>query len=118
MNKKLRFMWMLLLTFVCSTIWAEKYDWKNEKEYTKVSFAATNDASETNVLTKGGITLTRSKGTWEAVSPEGGRTGWEFEPGTTITITGNDLVYIYMMFTGIQDEDPEPFAKVDIPNEY
>ena len=62
---------MLLLTFVCSTIWAEKYDWRNEKEYTKVSFAATNDASETNVLTKGGITLTRSKGTWEAVSPEG-----------------------------------------------
>ena len=118
MNKKLRFMWMLLLTFVCSTIWAEKYDWRNEKEYTKVSFAATNDASETNVLTKGGITLTRSKGTWEAVSPEGGRTGWEFEPGTTITITGNDLVYIYMMFTGIQDGDPEPFAIVDIPNEY
>ena len=80
MNKKLRFMWMLLLTFVCSTIWAEKYDWRNEKEYTKVSFAATNDASETNVLTKGGITLTRSKASWEAVSPEGGRTGWEFEP--------------------------------------
>lgn len=31
MNKKLRFMWMLLLTFVCSTIWAEKYDYnKND----------------------------------------------------------------------------------------
>lgn len=36
MNKKLRFMWMLLLTFVCSTIWAEKYDWRNEKEYTNL----------------------------------------------------------------------------------
>lgn len=52
MNKKLRFMWMLLLTFVCSTIWAEKYEYGNEKEYSKVSFAATTDASETNVLTK------------------------------------------------------------------
>lgn len=69
MNKKLRFMWMLLLTFVCSTIWAEKYEYGNEKKYSKVSFAATTDASETNVLTKGGITLTRSKGTWEAITP-------------------------------------------------
>ena len=118
MNKKLRFMWMLLLTFVCSTIWAEKYDWQNEKEYSKVSFAAGTDASETNVLTKGGITLTLSKGTWEAVSPEGGTTGWEFEPGTTITVTGNDIVYIYMMFTGIQIGDPEPFALIDLPGEY
>ena len=66
-------MWMLLLTFVCSTIWAEKYDWNKDSEYSKVSFAATTDASETNVLTKGGITLTRSKGTWEAITPEIGR---------------------------------------------
>lgn len=36
MNKKLRFMWMLLLTFVCSTIWAEKYEYGNEKKYSKV----------------------------------------------------------------------------------
>ena len=71
MNKKLRFMWMLLLTFVCSAIWAEKYDWNKNDEYSKVSFAATNDASETNVLTKGGITLTRSKGTWESITPDG-----------------------------------------------
>ena len=63
---------MLLLTFVCSTIWAEKYEWQNEKDYSKVSLAAGTDARETNVLTKGGITLTLSKGTWEAVSPEGG----------------------------------------------
>lgn len=118
MNKKLRFMWMLLLTLVCSTIWAEKYDPQNEKEYSKVSFAAGTDASETNVLTKGGITLTLSKGTWEAVSPEGGTTGWEFEPGTTITVTGNDIVFIYMMFTGIQIGDPEPFALIDLPGEY
>lgn len=48
MNKKLRFMWMLLLTFVCSAIWAEKYDYRNENEYSKVSFAAGTDASETN----------------------------------------------------------------------
>lgn len=41
MNKKLRFMWMLLLTFVCSTIWAEKYDYNKNDEYSKVSFAAT-----------------------------------------------------------------------------
>ena len=118
MNKKLRFMWMLLLTFVCSAIWAEKYDYRNENEYSKVSFAAGTDASETNVLTKGGITLTLSKGTWEAVSPEGGTTGWEFEPGTTITVTGNDIVYIYMMFTGIQYGDPEPFALINLPGEY
>ena len=118
MNKKLRFMWMLLLTLVCSAIWAEKYDYRNENEYSKVSFAAGTDASETNVLTKGGITLTLSKGTWEAVSPEGGTTGWEFEPGTTITVTGNDIVYIYMMFTGIQIGDPEPFAEIDLPGEY
>lgn len=118
MNKKLRFMWMLLLTLVCSTIWAEKYDPQNEKEYSKVSFAAGTDASETNVLTKGGITLTLSKGTWEAVSPEGGTTGWEFEPGTTITVTGNDIVFIYMMFTGIQIGDPAPFALIDLPGEY
>ena len=118
MNKKLRFMWMLLLTLVCSAIWAQRYDNKNENEYSKVSFAAGTDASETNVLTKGGITLTLSKGTWEAVSPEGGTTGWEFEPGTTITVTGNDIVYIYMMFTGIQIGDPAPFALIDLPEEY
>ena len=111
-------MWMLLLTLVCSAIWAERYDNKNENEYSKVSFAAGTDASETNVLTKGGITLTLSKGTWEAVSPEGGTTGWEFEPGTTITVTGNDIVYIYMMFTGIQIGDPAPFALIDLPEGY
>lgn len=118
MNKKLRFMWMLLLTFVCSTIWAEKYEYGNEKEYSKVSFAATTDASETNVLTKGGITLTRSKGTWEAITPDGAvATCWEFEPGTTITITGSDIVYIPMMFTGIQWGDPEPFTYTDVPGQ-
>lgn len=107
MNKKLRFMWMLLLTFVCSAIWAEKYDYNKDDEYSKVSFAATTDASETNVLTKGGITLTRSKGTWESITPDGAvATCWEFEPGTTITITGSDIVYIPMMFTGIQWETP------------
>ena len=52
MNKKLRFMWMLLLTFVCSTIWAEKYDYNKNDEYSKVSFAATTDASETNEIKK------------------------------------------------------------------
>lgn len=118
MNKKLRFMWMLLLTFVCSTIWAEKYEYGNEKKYSKVSFAATTDASETNVLTKGGITLTRSKGTWEAITPDGAvATCWEFEPGTTITITGSDIVYIPMMFTGIQWGDPEPFTYTDVPGQ-
>lgn len=118
MNKKLRFMWMLLLTFVCSTIWAEKYDYNKNDEYSKVSFAATTDASETNVLTKGGITLTRSKGTWEAITPDGAvATCWEFEPGTTITITGSDIVYIPMMFTGIQWGDPEPFTYTDVPGQ-
>ncbi|EJW90916.1 secreted protein, partial [gut metagenome] len=48
MNKKLRFMCMLLLTLVSSTIWAEKYDYKNESNYAKVSFAAATDASETD----------------------------------------------------------------------
>ena len=104
-------MWMLLLTFVCSAIWAEKYDYNKDDEYSKVSFAATTDASETNVLTKGGITLTRSKGTWESITPDGAVAAcWEFEPGTTITITGSDIVYIPMMFTGIQWGDPEPFT--------
>lgn len=118
MNKKLRFMWMLLLTFVCSTIWAEKYDNNKNDEYSKVSFAATTDASETNVLTKGGITLTRSKGTWESITPDGAvATCWEFEPGTTITITGSDIVYIPMMFTGIQWGDPEPFTYTDVPGQ-
>lgn len=118
MNKKLRFMWMLLLTFVCSTIWAEKYDYNKNDEYSKVSFAATTDASETNVLTKGGITLTRSKGTWESITPDGAvATCWEFEPGTTITITGSDIVYIPMMFTGIQWGDPEPFTYTDVPGQ-
>lgn len=118
MNKKLRFMWMLLLTLVCSTIWAEKYDNKKADEYSKVSFAATTDASETNVLTKGGITLTRSKGTWESITPDGAvATCWEFEPGTTITITGSDIVYIPMMFTGIQWGDPEPFTYTDVPGQ-
>lgn len=118
MNKKLRFMWMLLLTFVCSAIWAEKYDYNKNDEYSKVSFAATTDASETNVLTKGGITLTRSKGTWESITPDGAvATCWEFEPGTTITITGSDIVYIPMMFTGIQWGDPEPFTYTDVPGQ-
>lgn len=118
MNKKLRFMWMLLLTFVCSAIWAEKYDYNKDDEYSKVSFAATTDASETNVLTKGGITLTRSKGTWESITPDGAvATCWEFEPGTTITITGSDIVYIPMMFTGIQWGDPEPFTYTDVPGQ-
>lgn len=118
MNKKLRFMWMLLLTFVCSAIWAEKYDYNKNDEYSKVSFAATTDASETNVLTKGGITLTRSKGTWESITPDGAvATCWEFEPGTTITITGSDIVYIPMMFTGVQWGDPEPFTYTDVPGQ-
>ena len=110
MNKKLRFMWMLLLTAVCATTWAEKLDDSRADEYQKVTFSASTDESETNVLTKGGITLTLSTGNWKVADSFGGTVGWEFAPGTTVTITGGDIVKIPLTFTGVQWGDPDPFT--------
>lgn len=108
MNKKLRFMWMLLLALVTTAAWAEKLD--DSGDYTTVSFTAQTDESAGTVLSKGGITLTLSQGSWTATVSDGGTAGWEFAAGTTVTVTGGDVVKIPLMFTGVQWGDPDPVS--------
>lgn len=101
-------MWMLLLAVVATAAWAEKHEDSRNDEYTLVSFSAATDESATATLTKGGITLTLSQGTWTPVRPDGGTAGWELSAGTTITVSGGDIVRIPITFTGVQWGDPVP----------
>ena len=101
-------MWMLLLAVVATAAWAEKHEDSRNDEYTRVSFSAETDESATATLTKGGITLTLSQGTWTPVRPDGGVAGWELTAGTTITVSGGDIVRIPITFTGVQWGDPVP----------